>query len=105
MTRDKLDCDLVIYLAPVVFGTCNSTLKNAVDRGELLFSNPRRAQLVIGYADDMDDEERSTFIDLVGKHRGENDIVHPEKKETVSVFATRSIQDNDWILRRLGETL
>jgi multimeric flavodoxin WrbA len=64
MTRSKLDCDLVIYLSPATFGTFSSTVKNAVDRGEHLFKNKRRAQIVISYGEDLLDEERSTFIDF-----------------------------------------
>lgn len=105
MTRHKLDCDMVIYLSPVTFGTCNSTIKNAVDRSENLFKNKKRAQIVIGYGEDLDDEERSTFIDLVAKHRGEADVVHPDRKEVISVFVTRSMTDNDTICMEMGSYL
>lgn len=105
LTRRKLDVDLTVWLAPVVFGTASSAVKNAMDRGDLLFSNPRRTGVVIGYSEDMDNEERSTFLDLVRMHRGARDVVHPETRENISVFATRSARDNDFICRRLGDML
>jgi multimeric flavodoxin WrbA len=105
LTRQKLDADLIVWLAPVVFGTASSAVKNAMDRGDLLFNNPRRAAVIIGCAEDMDNEERSTFIDLVQMHRGAKDVVHPESKENVCVFASRSARDNDYICRRLGDML
>ena len=105
LTRNKLVAELAIYLAPVVFGTSNSTVKNAIDRGGLLFAGRTTAQVVIGYAEDMDAEERSTFLDIVAKHRGDNNVVHPESRETVWVFATRSSRDNEYICRRLGDIL
>ncbi|HVO38483.1 MAG TPA: NAD(P)H-dependent oxidoreductase [Spirochaetia bacterium] len=105
LTRAKLDADLAVWLAPVVFGTASSAVKNAMDRGDLLWLNPKRAAVVIGYSEDMDNEERSTFLDLIRLHRGAKDVVHPENKEDVSVFATRSARDNDFICRRLGDML
>jgi multimeric flavodoxin WrbA len=105
LTRNKLDCDLVIYLTPAQFGTCNATIKNAVDRGELMFKNKKRAQILIGFGEDLVDEERSTFIDLVARHRGEADVVHPDRKEVISVHVTRSIDDNERICREIGGLL
>jgi multimeric flavodoxin WrbA len=95
LTRDKLDCDLVMYLTPIVFGSCNSTIKNAVDRSELLFINKKRAQIIIGYGEQSDDEERSTFVDLIDRHRGRADVVHPDKKETITVFVTHHGQSKN----------
>jgi hypothetical protein len=50
-------------------------------------------KLIIGYGDDVDDEEKSTFLDIIARHRGSADVVHPDKKETIKVFVTRSIDD------------
>jgi hypothetical protein len=50
--------------------------------------------VIVGFGQDIDDEERSTFIDLTAKHRGKADIVHPGMDRQVDVFVSRSIEDN-----------
>lgn len=47
------DCPLVIFLTPVLFGTFSSTIKNVIERGDLVipqFSTCR--QVVIGYGEE-----------------------------------------------------
>jgi multimeric flavodoxin WrbA len=95
MTRHKKSCGIVLYLTPVMFGSMISTVKNALDKDDHLFTNRDRMKLIIGYGDDVDDEEKSTFLDIIARHRGSADVVHPDKKETIKVFVTRSIEDTD----------
>lgn len=79
-----------VFVTPVLFGHPRSTIKNAMDRG----AASRYLQVIIGYGEDIDDEERSTFIDLYMKHRGKMDIVHPGVDREVAAFVTRSEADN-----------
>jgi multimeric flavodoxin WrbA len=96
-------CPVVVFMAPVRFGTFSSTMKNVIDRGGLIITDHRRClQIVIGYAEDATDEERSTFIDLIAKHRGKADVVHPMVGETIEVYFTRCREDNHDICERLA---
>lgn len=88
--KDVKQIDLTVFVTPVVFGQFSSTVKNAVDRG----AGSRNRQIVIGYGSDIDEEERSTFIDLIAKHCGAADIVHPGMVERVDVFVTSSAEEN-----------
>ena len=78
------------FLTPVLFGHFGSTVKNAMDRG----TGSHNWQVIIGYGSDIDDEEKNTFIDLIGKHGGSADIVHPGMVRQVDVFVTMSTSDN-----------
>ena len=53
----------------------------------------------------MDDEERSTFIDLTAKHRGSADVVHPGMEAKVDVYVTQSLEENAAICKRLKRDL
>jgi multimeric flavodoxin WrbA len=95
-------CPVVVFMAPVRFGTFSSTMKNIIDRGGLITDNQRCLQVVIGYAQEATDEERSTFIDLIAKHRGKADVVHPQVGEAFEVHFTRRPEDNHDICERLA---
>jgi multimeric flavodoxin WrbA len=99
--RDVLQLGLTVYVTPVVFGHFSSTVKNAVDRG----TGSRKWQVVIGYGTDIDDEEKSTFIDLTAKHRGSADIVHPGMDAKVDVHVTQSLEENAAICEILKRDL
>jgi multimeric flavodoxin WrbA len=92
---------LTVYLTPVVFGHYSSTIKNAVDRG----TGSHQWQMVIGYGAGLDDEERSTFIDLSAKHRGRADIVHPGMDARVDAYVTGSAEENAAICEDLRDGL
>lgn len=79
-----------IFITPIVFGQYSSTMAGAINRG----TGCHNWQVFIGYGEDIDDEEKSTFIDLTARHRGKADIVHPGMDRQVDVFASRSIEDN-----------
>jgi len=78
------------YLTPVLFGHYSSTMASAINRG----TGSHNWQVVIGYGEDIDEEERSTFIDLTAKHRGKADIVHPDMDKRVDLFLTSSNEEN-----------
>jgi|SRR5208337_2003758 len=90
LSRHKKICGMVIYLTPVIFGSMISPVKNAWDKDAHLFANADRMKVVIGYGDTIDDEEESTFLDTITRHRGSADVVHPDKKEDIKVFVTTS---------------
>lgn len=91
--------DLTIFLTPVLFGHFSSCIKNAIDRG----AGSHNWQFIIGYGSDIDDEERSTFIDLTAKHRGNADVVHPGMDRQVDVFVLESAEDCTAICEALME--
>ena len=81
---------VTIYLTPVLFGHPSSVIKNALDRG----TGSHRLQVVIGYGEDIDAEEGSTFVDITAAHCGAADIVHPGMVREAVAFVTRSPDDN-----------
>ena len=82
-----------LFLTPVLFGHYSSTMASAINKG----TGSHNWQVIIGFGEDIDEEERSTFIDLTAKHRGKADIVHPGMDRQVDVFVSRSLRDNDKI--------
>lgn len=86
INKSFINSDVVVYLSPIVFGQFSATMKNAVDRwlpNVLPFfekvngvtKHPKRYDkdpntIVIGYGDDLSEEEKSTFIDI-NRHRGD----------------------------------
>ncbi len=95
------DPAITVFISPLIFGHFSSTIKNAIDRGV----GSRFLQIAIGYGSDIDDEEESTFIDLVAKHRGAADVVHPGMDGELLVFVTRSVEDNASICDRFRGTV
>ena len=93
LKKNIREYDLAIFLTPVLFGHFSSCIKNALDRG----AGSHRWQVIIGYGKDIDDEEKSTFIDLTAKHRGNKDVVHPGMDRQVDVYVTQSTEDNSAI--------
>lgn len=78
------------YLTPVLFGHYSSTMASALNKG----TGSHHWQIIIGFGEDTNDEEKGTFIDLTAKHRGQADVVHPGMDKRVDVFVSRSIEDN-----------
>jgi hypothetical protein len=85
------------YLTPVLFGHYSSTVDAAINKG----TGSHRWQVIIGHGTDIDEEEKSTFIDLTAKHRGKADVVHPGMDDRVDVFLTMSFEDST----RICETI
>ncbi len=81
------------FLTPVLFGHYSSTMAGAINRG----TGSHDWQVFIGYGEDITDKEKQTFIDLVAKHRGAAEIVHPGMDRKVDVFVTMSPEDNTHI--------
>ena len=96
--------DLVCLLGPIVFGQFGSSLKNAADK--LQYARMRsRFVVAIGYGDDVRDEEVATFIDIVKKHAGAANVVHPKFRAKNEVYATRSLAENASVCEQLGRSL
>ena len=87
-----VNSDVVIYLCPVVFGQCSANMKNALDRwlpNVLPFFEKRPngttihptrydnypRQIMIAYADGLEEEDAKLFTDISIKHRNAVDIV------------------------------
>ncbi len=103
IARQTRGAGVVVLMAPARFGTFSSTMKNVIDRGGLIITDHQRCrQIVIGYAEDATDEERSTFIDIIAKHRGEADVVHLMVRETIEVYFARCREDAYDICERLA---
>ncbi len=100
----KIDgCGLIIFLSPVIFGTFSSIMKTPIEKGvgNKLTDSILYPQLVIGYGEDMTEEEERCFIDLTVNHRGAADIVHPELSGVhVDAWVTRTFHDNDDLVRK-----
>jgi hypothetical protein len=95
----------VVFLASSSFGNPSSAIKNLMDRGGLIVKDSATRQIVIGYGEEASAEEASTFVDAVAKHRGRADVVHPNLRETIEVFFTRSPKDNERIAETLADSL
>ena len=94
LTREASECPVIVFLTPALFGTFSSTIKNVIDRGGLIIKNHRSCrQIIVGYDEEASDEERSTFIDIIAKHRGDADAVHPGVGERFEVYFARRRQD------------
>lgn len=87
-----VSADVVIYLCPVVFGQFSANMKNALDRwipNVLPFFEKRPdgstihptrydnypRQIMIAYADGLEDEDAQLFTDISKKHRNAVDIL------------------------------
>jgi len=101
------NCRMLIILTPVLFGCFSSIIKNTIDRGmtgELGLQKEYPIQFIIGYSNDINDEEKSTFIDITRLHMGQADIVHPEFKSIkIESFVVKRKADMDIICRRIEE--
>ncbi len=98
--------DLVIYLSPVVFGTFSAAMKNVFDRVGMLARNTGSfLQVIIGFAEDAGHEEISTFRDIIVKHRGAADKVHPGEGDRYEVFFITREREMDSLNRSIKELL
>jgi multimeric flavodoxin WrbA len=86
LNRACMNSDVVVYLSPVVFGQFSANIKNAVDRwlpNMLPFFETRPdgstihppryedypKQIIIGYGDNLSEEDEKLFVDITKKHR------------------------------------
>lgn len=117
INRSVMNSDVVIYLNPIIFGQFSPTIKNVIDRGlpnMLPFFEKRPdgstmhpprydtypSQIIIGYGDEISDEDKQLFIDVTKKHRRSIEVlIYQEPKEN-------TIEDlNKLKLRRVGGLL
>jgi len=92
VNRNFINCDVAIYLTPVVFGQFSANIKNALDRwlpnvmpffitrpdGSTIHpgrykSYPR--QIMAAYADGLTDGDMKLFEDIIKRHRMNVDVV------------------------------
>jgi hypothetical protein len=88
---------VTFYLTPILFGHYSSAIAAAINKG----TGSHEWQVIVGFSGDSNEEERETFIDLIAKHRGKSDIVHPGMDKRVDVFVSRSFEDNSEIVSKI----
>ena len=84
--------DAVFYISPIVFGQYSATIKNAIDRWlpnmlPFFMTRPDGStihppryddypqQIVIGYAEDLTEDDASLFTDISIKHRNNMQVL------------------------------
>lgn len=92
INRNFMNSDAVIYLSPVVFGQFSANIKNALDRwlpnmlpffetrpdGSTMHPSRYDAYprlIIIGYGDEISEEDRQLFIDITKKHRRNAEVL------------------------------
>jgi multimeric flavodoxin WrbA len=102
------DFEIIFYVGRIVFGQYSLPIKNVIDKGQIIhISRLGRIPLfiAIGYGDDVNEEEKNTFLDIFRKHRGVADIVHPLLKSRAEVFVTSSADENIEIVNAVGHII
>jgi hypothetical protein len=59
----------------------------------------------LGYGENVPDDEVATFIDIVRKHAGAANVVHPKLMARNEVYITRSRGDSDALCEHLRSSL
>lgn len=92
INRSFINSDVTIYLSPVIFGQFSANIKNATDRtlpNMLPFfvsksdgstAHPPRyrsypRQIIIGYGEEIDSEDKQLFVDIIKKHRRNLEVI------------------------------
>ncbi|MDR3601621.1 MAG: flavodoxin family protein [Desulfosporosinus sp.] len=101
INQSFMNCDVVIYLSPIIFGQFSANIKNTVDRSlpnMLPFfvkrpdgstTHPPRyntypKQIIVGYGETVSDEDKQLFIDVTKKHRRNIEVlIYQETSETI----------------------
>lgn len=96
--------DLACVLGPIVFGQFGSTIKTVTDKLQTVRMQTRFV-IAIGYGTDVSDEEAATFVDIVRKHGGAANVVHPRFKARNEVYVARSPGDNNSVCEALRKSL
>ncbi|RNC63187.1 MAG: hypothetical protein AWM53_01573 [Candidatus Dichloromethanomonas elyunquensis] len=111
-----MNSELTLYLSPVVFGQFSANIKNTLDRwipnilpffetrpdGSTM--HPARyssypKQIIIGYGEELSDDETSLFLDITMKHRRKVEVLlyqgdDMEITETLSEIELRKVGVN-----------
>ncbi len=100
---------MAIFLSPARFGQCSSVIKNAIDKGvarRLGSSDNVQGEFYVGYGEDVDEKERSTFIDCMHKHQGAADLVHAEYRALrIESHVARTMAEAQEIVARLRQRI
>jgi multimeric flavodoxin WrbA len=100
--------DTIFYIGPIVFGQFSSPIKNVTDKGQIIhISRLGKIPLffAVGYGTDVTADEKETFIDILKKHRGKANIVHPLLKERLEVFATTNLEENAAVINSINDLI
>ena len=117
INRSVMNSDVVIYLSPIIFGQFSPTIKNVIDRGlpnmlpffetrpEGSTMHPPRydtypTQIIIGYGDNISDEDAQLFIDITKKHRRNVEVLIYQELTDNIIKALDTME-----LRRVGGLL
>lgn len=106
-----MNSDVVVYLSPVVFGQFSANIKYAIDRWlpNMLPYFMRRPddstihkaryktypmQFIIGYGEDISQEDAQLFVDITKKHRRniEAFVFKGDDKEIADVFKSNKLE-------------
>ncbi|KUO74889.1 MAG: flavodoxin [Desulfosporosinus sp. BRH_c37] len=101
INRSVMNSDVVIYLSPIIFGQFSPNIKNIIDRSlpnMLPFFETRPdgstmhpprydtypRQIILGYGDEISDEDKQLFIDVTKKHRRNIEVlIYQETAENI----------------------
>lgn len=114
INRSFINSDVVIYLSPVIFGQFSANIKNALDRwlpnmlpffqtrpdGSTMHPSRYDAYprvIIIGYGDELSEEDIQLFIDITQKHRSNVEVLIYQGSDQDITEALRQIE-----LRMLG---
>ena len=117
INRACMTSDVVVYLCPIVFGQFSANMKSAIDRwlpnmmpffttrkdGSTMHP-PRYAsyakQIMIGYADNLSENDAELFLDITRKHRSNVALLIDRGNDAELLEALNGIQ-----LERVGGSL
>jgi multimeric flavodoxin WrbA len=108
INSNYMDSDVVVYLCPIVFGEFSSNIKNALDRwipnilpffktrpdGSTMHPARYRnypCQIMLGYADNLAEEDAGLFTDITKKHRRNIEVIIYSNSLTGLVDSLKSI--------------
>lgn len=117
INRSVMNSDMVIYLSPIIFGQFSPNIKNIIDRSlpnMLPFFETRPdgstmhppryetypGQIIIGYGDEISDEDKQLFIDVTKKHRRNIEVLIYQETAVNIVKALNKVE-----LGRVGGNL
>lgn len=92
INRNSVNSDVVIYLSPIIFGQFSANIKNSIDRwipnilpffvtrpdGSTMHPpryNTYPREIIIGYGNELLEEDMQLFSDITKKHRRNVDVL------------------------------
>lgn len=101
INQEYIRSDVVIYLSPIIFGHFSANIKNAIDRSlpnvlPFFRSKPDGStghpprydqypkEIIVGYQEDLSEEDRQLFWDLTKNHRGKIEVLVCQNSEKIA---------------------